>query len=168
MQPNDIAFAAHALLLSLVIFGQSFFYKVRPNVPFFPLFLAFMTLSFGLRQRDPHQHLSPYNRLVLFSSILVILIGTFLAASSNVLQALDLILILSAIKLYISFAKYVPQAWINYKRKSTEGWTIGNILLDFSGGVLSLYVGFSFLAWRTTLTEHFDPQHTARTGLLDR
>jgi hypothetical protein len=34
--------------------------------------------------------------------------------------------------------KYVPQAWMNYKRKSTEGWSIGNILLDFTGGVLSV------------------------------
>ena len=27
------------------------------------------------------------------------------------------------------------QAVMNYKRKSTEGWSIGNILLDFSGSV---------------------------------
>ena len=24
---------------------------------------------------------------------------------------------------------------MNYKRKSTEGWSIGNILLDFSGSI---------------------------------
>ena len=34
--------------------------------------------------------------------------------------------------------KYIPQAWMNYKRKSTEGWSIGNILLDFTGGILSV------------------------------
>lgn len=28
--------------------------------------------------------------------------------------------------------------WVNYKRKSTVGWHIGQILLDFSGGVLSI------------------------------
>jgi hypothetical protein len=27
---------------------------------------------------------------------------------------------------------------MNYRRKSTEGWSIGNILLDFTGGVLSV------------------------------
>jgi hypothetical protein len=27
---------------------------------------------------------------------------------------------------------------MNYKRKSTEGWSIGNILLDFTGGILSV------------------------------
>jgi cystinosin len=27
---------------------------------------------------------------------------------------------------------------MNYRRKSTEGWSIGNILLDFLGGIFSL------------------------------
>jgi hypothetical protein len=27
---------------------------------------------------------------------------------------------------------------MNYRRKSTEGWSIGNILLDLLGGILSL------------------------------
>lgn len=32
----------------------------------------------------------------------------------------------------------MPQAWSNYKRKSTVGWSIGQILLDVAGGVLSI------------------------------
>lgn len=27
---------------------------------------------------------------------------------------------------------------MNYKRKSTVGWSIGNIFLDFTGGLLSI------------------------------
>lgn len=27
---------------------------------------------------------------------------------------------------------------MNFRRKSTVGWSIGNVLLDFSGGVLSI------------------------------
>lgn len=27
---------------------------------------------------------------------------------------------------------------MNYQRKSTVGWSIGNILLDFTGGMLSM------------------------------
>jgi hypothetical protein len=27
---------------------------------------------------------------------------------------------------------------MNYRRKSTLGWSIGNVLLDFSGGLLSI------------------------------
>lgn len=36
------------------------------------------------------------------------------------------------------FTQYLPQIWLNYKRKSTEGFHIGGVLLDFSGGVLSI------------------------------
>ena len=42
------------------------------------------------------------------------------------------------IKLFVTVIKYMPQVWMNYKRQSTDGWSIGQILLDFSGGVLSL------------------------------
>lgn len=42
------------------------------------------------------------------------------------------------IKLLATFVKYAPQAWLNYQRGSTEGWSIGQILFDFAGGVFSL------------------------------
>lgn len=42
------------------------------------------------------------------------------------------------VKLGATLFKYVPQAYLNYTRKSTVGWAVGNVLLDFSGGVLSL------------------------------
>jgi cystinosin len=32
----------------------------------------------------------------------------------------------------------MPQVWVNYKRKSTQGWSIWQILLDLNGGVLSI------------------------------
>ena len=28
--------------------------------------------------------------------------------------------------------------YLNYQRKSTVGWSIGNVLLDFTGGVFSI------------------------------
>jgi len=34
--------------------------------------------------------------------------------------------------------KYIPQAQTNYQRQSTVGWSIHQILLDLSGGILSL------------------------------
>lgn len=45
---------------------------------------------------------------------------------------------LSYVKLVITVVKYIPQVWVNYKRKSTVGWSIWQIILDFSGGTLSL------------------------------
>ena len=34
--------------------------------------------------------------------------------------------------------KYLPQAVANYRRKSTVGWAINQVLLDTAGGILSL------------------------------
>ena len=44
----------------------------------------------------------------------------------------------SLIKLGVTVSKYVPQALSNYRRKSTVGWSIGNVLLDLTGGFLSI------------------------------
>jgi cystinosin len=44
-------------------------------------------------------------------------------------------------KLVISFIKYTPPAYWNYKRKSTKGWSIFNIILDLVGGTFSLASG---------------------------
>ena len=38
-----------------------------------------------------------------------------------------------------SLFKYIPQVVMNIKRKSTTGWSIGNVLLDFIGGSLSMF-----------------------------
>ncbi|CEJ02059.1 Putative Cystinosin [Rhizopus microsporus] len=51
---------------------------------------------------------------------------------------IDLMYYLSYVKLLVSLIKYIPQAWVNFKRKSTLGWSIHNILLDFTGGTLSI------------------------------
>jgi cystinosin len=51
---------------------------------------------------------------------------------------LMLLYFLSYEKLFISTIKGVPQAHLNYTRKSTEGWSIHNILCDFTGGLFSV------------------------------
>ena len=40
-------------------------------------------------------------------------------------------------KAAITFVKYLPQVYLNYKRKSTVGWSLENVLLDFTGGLFS-------------------------------
>lgn len=59
-------------------------------------------------------------------------------AAAGVWHWLDFLNACSYIKLAITLIKYVPQAVMNYRRKSTQGWSIGNILLDFTGGMLSM------------------------------
>ena len=50
------------------------------------------------------------------------------------------------------------QAYHNYQRRSTEGWAIGNVLLDFTGGSLSIIQMFidaynysTCAAWRENM-----------------
>ena len=49
----------------------------------------------------------------------------------------DTFLVMGYAKAAISFVKYVPQVYLNYKRQSTVGWSLANVLLDLTGGVLS-------------------------------
>jgi cystinosin len=42
------------------------------------------------------------------------------------------------VKLILTVWKYVPQVLANFKRQSTIGWSITQLLLDYSGGVLSM------------------------------
>mmetsp|Transcript_2249 Transcript_2249/g.2549 ORF Transcript_2249/g.2549 Transcript_2249/m.2549 type:complete len:304 (+) Transcript_2249:473-1384(+) len=53
-------------------------------------------------------------------------------------DVLDTLYWASYIKLAITTIKYIPQAYMNYSRESTTGWSMGNVVLDFSGGLLSL------------------------------
>ncbi|GAA5868201.1 hypothetical protein JCM3774_000597 [Rhodotorula dairenensis] len=114
VQLNDLAFAGHALVLSLVILSQTLVYK-----------------------RGAQHQLSRFHRAVILLLLSTISIAILLAWSGW-LAWLDFILLLSAVKLYITAAKMIPQAWYNYQRKSTVGWSIENIFMDMTGGILSL------------------------------
>ena len=42
--------------------------------------------------------------------------------------------------LYKTFKTFrLAQVWLNYKRQSTLGWNINQVLLDFSGGLFSVF-----------------------------
>lgn len=41
-------------------------------------------------------------------------------------------------KILMTLLKYLPQALLNHRRRSTAGWSILQVLLDTAGGVLSL------------------------------
>jgi cystinosin len=51
---------------------------------------------------------------------------------------LDAIYAISYVKLIVTLIKYTPQVLVNYRNKSTKGWSILQILLDFTGGILSI------------------------------
>lgn len=64
--------------------------------------------------------------------------GNYTNVAHSLTGALPQIYTLQYCKLLISLTKYIPQALLNYRLKSTVGWSIENILLDLTGGILSL------------------------------
>ena len=45
---------------------------------------------------------------------------------------------MSYVKIFVTFIKYTPQILTNFRNRSTHGWSIEQILLDFLGGILSI------------------------------
>lgn len=48
-----------------------------------------------------------------------------------------IVVFMGTIKVVISFVKYIPQVYLNWSRKSTEGWSLENVMLDLMGGTLT-------------------------------
>jgi len=122
VQLNDVVFSGHAFVLTAITLSQIAVYYDYP-----PLDRPGLIL-----------------RRTVVAALLLFLIGAtavavvILATSEHALDWLSFISILSEAKVVISVVKYCPQVWMNYQRKSTVGWNIYNVLLDFSGGLLSV------------------------------
>lgn len=109
---NDVIFSVHGFFLTMLIILQIIFYDRKLSIS--PIGLIF--------------------QILLILSVLVTCILSFLSVTTW----LTCIYVLSYVKLVITVVKYIPQVWINYKSKSTEGFSIEGVWLDFSGGVLSI------------------------------
>ncbi|KAJ6000409.1 hypothetical protein N7481_000818 [Penicillium waksmanii] len=124
---NDFAFAVHATVLSIIIYSQ-----------FWPSIWGFYVSRF--------QRVSKIVLALFWGCVLapLVLIWVVLSCSPDggydpsTWAWIDVIYTFSYIKLLITVVKYVPQAWLNYKRQSTVGWSIAPMLFDLAGGVLSL------------------------------
>lgn len=114
MRLNDVIFGFHAALLTLITILQILAYERGT------------------------QKLSVLASLLGTLGVCSILVVALLAELTESVDWIDFLYFLSYIKLIVSFIKYCPQVWLNYIRQSTQGWNILNVLLDFSGGVLSV------------------------------
>jgi cystinosin len=152
VQSNDVAFAVHALLLTIATLAQITYYDGS---------------LWSSRQ--------PQGTSRLISYIIVVLLCVMLFTPAVVISSgswhrwtftwLDYFYLLSFVKIVVTMIKYIPQVVLNYQRKSTLGWSkfmracvriadtsdlltllrsitppclgIWQILLDFSGGILS-------------------------------
>jgi cystinosin len=116
VQSNDVFFAVHAVLVTILIIVQTWIYERGGQR------ISYTALGIII--------------ILLVSIVIVTLCVAFGAGSW--FTWLNLLTYLSYVKLAISLMKYIPQAILNYRRKSTIGWSIENILLDFTGGALSV------------------------------
>ncbi|VDM26960.1 unnamed protein product, partial [Toxocara canis] len=110
---NDVVFAVHALFACIVTALQCFFYQ-RGG------------------QRVSYTCAAISTTFILFAIVSLVL------TMVKVIDALQFIMFLSYIKMGVTLCKYFPQAFFNFRRKSTVGWSIGNVLLDFLGGSMDI------------------------------
>ncbi|CAL1526900.1 unnamed protein product [Lymnaea stagnalis] len=113
VQLNDVIFTLHAVLVTILTICQCFFYEVRD------------------------QRVSKICIVLVVGAWLFALVS-LIVTLTHVITWLTYLYYFSYIKLGVTLIKYIPQAYMNFRRKSTEGWSIGNVLLDFTGGSLSL------------------------------
>ncbi|POR35035.1 Cystinosin [Tolypocladium paradoxum] len=126
VQFNDITFALHALVLSLVTASQ---YLVRRAWGFSP--------STGTRPSRFALGLAAGCVLGVLATYLIV------AASPPADPAvgwceLDVVYAVGYVKLVVTLVKYTPQIVANWRNKSTHGWSIWQVLLDLAGGLLSV------------------------------
>ncbi|KAM3761276.1 hypothetical protein ACB098_01G255700 [Castanea mollissima] len=106
---NDVAFSIHAVLLTAITLFQIAIYERGSQ--------KVSKITIGI-----------VSAVWLFAAVCI-----FLALPSH--SWLWLISIFNSIQVFMTIIKYIPQVFMNFVRKSTDGFSIGNILLDFSGGV---------------------------------
>ncbi|KAF4107708.1 cystinosin [Onychostoma macrolepis] len=110
---NDVFFSLHALLLTLVYICQCAIYE-RGGQKVSKVAMGLLAIGWTFA-----------------------FVSLFVAVAQKI-SWLDYLYYFSYIKLGVTLVKYIPQAYMNYRRQSTEGWSIGNVLLDFTGGSFSL------------------------------
>ncbi|KAH9904829.1 cystinosin [Xylariomycetidae sp. FL2044] len=124
---NDVAFAAHAVVTTAILNTQYFI----------PSLWGF--------ERAPGARPSRLMWGVLTGSFVAVAIILFVVASMpadadprSSWAWLDVMYVLSYVKLLVTLVKYAPQLLYNFRARSTKGWSIFQILLDFTGGLLSI------------------------------
>ncbi|CAI9591405.1 unnamed protein product [Staurois parvus] len=110
---NDVFFSLHAVLLTLITIIQCCIYE-RGEQRVSKVSIGLLVIAW----------------LFAFSMLFVAVAGR--------VTWLQFLFCFSYIKLAITLMKYFPQAYMNFRRKSTAGWSIGNVLLDFTGGSFSI------------------------------
>nr|GMC95269.1 cystinosin homolog isoform X2 [Ipomoea batatas] len=106
---NDVAFSVHAVLLTAITLFQIAIYDRGT------------------------QKVSKSCTAIVSVAWLAIAVCVFIAIPKH--SWLWLVSCFNILQVVMTVIKYIPQAVMNFRRKSTVGWSIGNILLDLLGGL---------------------------------
>ncbi|KAK7271145.1 hypothetical protein RJT34_26797 [Clitoria ternatea] len=106
---NDVAFSTHCVLLTAVLLFQVALYEGGNQ--------SFSKITIG----------------IITALWFTVAVCSFIAFPSK--SWLWLISIFNTMQVILAVIKYVPQAVMNFMRKSTDGFSIGNVMLDFFGGL---------------------------------
>ena len=122
---QDIVFAVHALTLTLVTIMQIlYYYNPKDKLQT----VSHVTITIIL--------------VMIWGAVLLVIVENGLEyydpeVKDNRKYIFNSLVYMGWCKVFISLIKYIPQVISNYKRQSTIGWNIHNILLDFTGGAFS-------------------------------
>ncbi|XP_038884253.1 cystinosin homolog isoform X2 [Benincasa hispida] len=139
---SDVFFPFHSILLISVVSVQIVFFDVSGLFSF-----GFVSCFGSIRVTILHSIdwilVQRGNQKVSKTSIAIFVAVWFFAAACFFMALpthswLWLVSIFNSIQVFMTFIKYSPQAFLNFTRKSTVGFSIGNIVLDFTGGVGTL------------------------------
>ncbi|KAI4725868.1 L-cystine transporter-like protein [Aureobasidium sp. EXF-10728] len=123
---NDLIFALHGTIVCFVFYSQ-----------FYPRLWNFEIVK---GQRASSTALGIFYGSIVGVTVTALLVTLFRGGEDapGSWAEIDIIYAFSYVKLIITLSKSAPQAWYNYKIKSTAGWAIDMIWLDFAGGIMSL------------------------------
>jgi len=116
VESNDVAYSIHALIVSLALIGQILYYDGFRTSP-----LSIVTIAFLIG-------------FILASGMYI----TCILLHIRGCRWITFLHSMAVLKIVLASSGYIPQLVLNYKRKSTKGFNMWNIYLDFGGGMLSM------------------------------
>ena len=125
---NDVFFALHAAVLTAVTLAQIAWYWDYPS-------WADTVRTDRILRVGVLVSVALFTVFALIYAVCIAALGAEIEGIRSWLQYLN---VLAQSKVVISLFKYMPQVYMNWSRKSTVGWNIHNVLLDFCGGMLSV------------------------------
>jgi cystinosin len=128
---SDVVFGAHSIVCVIVTLWQLWYYDAAKD-------------ETGGVKKPPRVH--GCHKIALALMCVVIAVVLALAVTDEVQwidttgkqYAFSFIDVLGYVKMVVTVLKYSPQVYMNYARQSTEGFSIGMVLLDIGGGSLAL------------------------------